>query len=124
MNWKDWHWKEIFISLIIGAALSLGLSSARRCYRVSHPMESHQKTERLLKKFSSKLDLTADQRTKVAAILEAKRQKMEELRAQVHPQFESLRNSTRDEIKSILNADQQKKFDVLDAKMRSRWKRP
>lgn len=115
---------KLFIAVLIGVALGLGAGATMRYYRFCHPMDSHERTEHLLNKFSSKLDLTPEQRTQVAAILEEKRQKIDGLRSQFQPQFESVRNSTRDEIRKILNPDQQKKFDVLDAKMRARWKRP
>jgi Spy/CpxP family protein refolding chaperone len=123
MKWSDLRWMQIFVALSVGVFLGGSFSRGWHRYRMHHPMDGHERVERMLHKLSSKLDLTADQKIKLAAILEEKRLKVEQLRTQTGPQFEAIRESAREEIRKILNLEQQKKFDVLDAKMRERWKR-
>lgn len=77
----------------------------------------------MLNRFSSKLDLTSDQKTQVAAILEDKRRKIAALRDAARPRFEEIRGATRDEIRQVLTADQQQKFDAMQADWDAPWKR-
>lgn len=75
------------------------------------------KKKHMLEKFASELDLTSDQKIKVAAVFESKHKKMLELRDELHPKFEALRKSTQNDIKELLTPEQQKKFDEIH----SRW---
>ena len=75
------------------------------------------KKKHMLEKFASELDLTSEQKTKVAAVFESKHKKMMELRDELRPKFKALRKSTQDDIKVLLTSEQQKKFDEIH----SRW---
>lgn len=75
--------------------------------------------EKMLAHFSSELNLTNDQKTKVAAIFESKHKEMIKIREELHPKFEALRKSTHDEINKILTIEQKAKFEKLDAKFKS-----
>lgn len=79
--------------------------------------------EHLVRKFSRKLDLTSEQRDRVAAILEAKRARLESLRSESGPRFEEIRISARNEIRSVLTPDQQLRFDRMVSKWEERRKR-
>ncbi len=117
-------WKQIVIAAVLGG--SVGFAGAwwalpRICH---HRWGDGQFQHRLLDQFSSELKLTPDQRDKVAAILEAKRQKIETLRAEMRPRFEQIRISTSAEIRQLLTPEQQQRFDVLQAKwdqQRKKW---
>ncbi len=115
-------WKQVVPAFLLGAAAGLLLS---RCCAISafHRHGSGRFEHYLLDQFSSKLQLTEEQRGKVAAILEAKRKKVDALRAEIKPRFEEIRTSTSGEIRQLLNPDQQKKFDQLEAKWSIRRKR-
>lgn len=108
--WKiSWH--QIAISLLIGFALgtAFGQWQARENFRPHWKeggMEQH-----LLNRFDRKLHLSAEQKEKISAILEAKRPEMMAIHAEIQPKFEAIRNATQAEIRNVLTPDQQKKFD-------------
>ena len=113
-------WKQMFIAFVSG--VMVGVVGARWCasYRVHHRWESGQFQTHMLQRFSSKLKLTPEQRTRVAAILDAKRQKIDALRAEIRPRFEEIRTSTAAEIRQLLTPEQQKKFDVMQAEWQAK----
>ena len=117
-------WKQVVPALALGVVA--GFAAAQSCG--PGPWHRHRGgpgefQERMLKEFSAKLHLTPDQHQRVSAILDAKRAKMDALRAEVHPKFDELRSSTRDEIRQLLTPEQQKTFDVMDAKHEQEMRR-
>lgn len=116
------NWHLIAIGLLIGFALGTfygpHLCGNRAPWKHSGSMREH-----MLKRFSSELHLTPEQKEKVGAIFDAKHPQMLALHAEIKPKFEALRQSTKQEIRAVLNADQQQKFDELNAKMEERWKK-
>ncbi len=121
MPWKmSWHY--VVIALLIGVIVGMGVNrfEAQEFYpRTKH---SGKMKERMIERLSSKLDLSAEQKTKVMAIFEAQKPKMMALEKEMHPKFEALRTETDQEIKKVLTPEQQKKFDQVKAKMEARWK--
>lgn len=105
-------WKQVIVSLVIGVFLGSTFS----CWKCKEccpcPFEGGSKKERMLNKFSKKLDLNEEQKTQVSTIFEDKFKKMEELH-----------NAKRDEIRAVLTPDQQSKFDQITAKWETRKKR-
>ena len=117
-------WKHIAASLVIGALIGAALS----CFWTSRQRSSRhgwgeKHYSRTLERFNSGLNLDAEQKTKVAAILEKKRARIKELRAKIHPKFKRLRKATREEIRAILEPAQQKEFDVMQSEWEARWKK-
>ena len=115
-------WHQVAISLLIGfaAGAAFGQWHARENF---HGHWKHgSMREHMLKRFSSELDLTPEQRTQAAALFDAKHPQMLALQAEMKPKFEALRNSTQDDIRKILTPDQLPKFDAMNAKMQERWK--
>ena len=121
--WKI-NWHQVAVSLLIGFALGifLGHSLLRSCAGSPWRHGGNMK-EFMIKRFSSELHLTPEQKTKVAAIFDARHPQMMALHAEIRPKFEALRSSTQTEIRGILTPDQQKKFDELNARMEERWKK-
>ena len=115
-------WKQIVIALVMGALV--GVVGAKWC--ASSHFHRHgergQFQTRMLQRFSSKLNLTPGERTQVAAILEAKRRKIDALRAEIGPRFEDIRTSTSAEIRQLLTPEQQKRFDIMQAEWDARRK--
>jgi Spy/CpxP family protein refolding chaperone len=106
----------LLAGILIGAA---GASWAVAC-RWKTPFH-----ERLLDRFSSTLQLTPQQREQVGAILEAKRQRIDALRAEIRPKFDELRMSTGAEIRALLSPEQQTRFDEMETKRAqqvARWR--
>lgn len=66
---------------------------------------------RLIDRLSHELELSAEQRTKVEAILSARRTKLEELNQDVIARAEKEREAMQGEIRAVLTPEQQKRFD-------------
>jgi protein CpxP len=73
-----------------------------------------------VKEMSAKLNLTADQQTKVKAILEQSHQQMESLmkdqsmsKEDKHARMKSMHDSTHAQIREILTDEQKPKFDAM-----------
>ena len=119
--WK-FHWNQIIISLLIGAALG----SVYGQWHAHEEWRGHWKKggmrQFMLEKFSRKLHLNAEQKAQVAAIFDEKHPQMMALQAEMQPKFRALRESAQSQIRAILNPDQQKKLDEMHAKMEERWK--
>lgn len=73
-----------------------------------------QQYEQVFNRFSSELKLTPDQQPKVKALLDAKRQKMEALRAEMRPRREEIRQAARADIRALLTPEQQPRFDEIE----------
>ena len=112
--------KQLLVTFVFGAIVGVvGMYVSAPSYLHRH-WDSGQFQTRLLQRFSSKLKLAPEQRTQVAAILEAKRQKIDALRADIRPKFEEIRTSTAADIRKLLTLEQQQKFDVMQAEWESR----
>ena len=119
----NYAWKQIIVALVLGGLLGfLGARTLGSYCGYRHHWKPGQFQARLLARFSSKLNLNPEQKTKVATILEAKRQKIEALRAEFRPRFKEIRSSTMDEIRPLLTQEQQQKFDVMNAKWEEKAK--
>ena len=116
-------WKQILAAAMIGVVVgAVGAHRIAPCY-FHRPWGHRDFQARLLERFSSKLKLTAEQRTQVAAILDVKRQKIDALRAEIQPRFKEIRASTAAEIRQLLTLEQQQKFDIMNAEFEAKSKR-
>ena len=112
-------WKQIAVAFVAGiCAGSFVLDRYGPDLGRHHGDDRFQ--QRLLNRFSSKLKLTPDQRSQVAAILESKRQQMDALRKEIRPRFEEIRKTTSAEVSRLLTAEQQEKFNVMQAEQEKR----
>lgn len=114
------HWKQVLPALAAGILLGASVP----IYAGKHFRRSFQNPEkqghRMLERFSRKLDLTAEQKEKVGAVLESSRQRMEALWKEGRPKFDAIRESTNTEIRALLGPEQREKFDKLNARMEAR----
>ena len=105
-------WKQVLLSIIIGFVFGAASykwydkggchggcaksCATNHCERFEHGDGKDSDCKdgdckgKKLEYFSSELNFTEEQKTKVAAILDAKHKKMEELRAETFPKFEAL----------------------------------
>ena len=67
-----------------------------------------------LKGITEKLDLTADQQTKVQPILEAAKPQIVAIHQEAMQKMHTVMNNTLSQIRPMLNADQQKKLDAIE----------
>ena len=116
-------WNHVVVALALGGCVGFFVAHSCAPGTFHHRWGGGRFQQRLLNRFSSKLQLTPEQRSRVAAILEAKRQKMEALRAEIRPRFEELRASTSDEIRRLLTPEQQQRFDVMETEWQTQRKR-
>jgi Spy/CpxP family protein refolding chaperone len=65
----------------------------------------------LVDRLTNELNLTADQQTKIEAVLTASRARVETLQRDVRGRFEAEQRSLRDDIRQVLTPEQQQKFD-------------
>ncbi|MBI2059512.1 MAG: hypothetical protein HYT87_07040 [Nitrospirae bacterium] len=112
-------WKTISASLAVGLLLGAafgwwGHRMRLDSWRGEHPYQ------RLLERFTSRLDLTPEQQRQVGAILEGKRQRVHALRAEVRPRFDDIRHTTDDEIARLLTPGQREQFDTMKARREER----
>jgi len=79
----------------------------------------------LVQRLSRELDLDAQQKTRVEAIVRRSEEEMRTLRQQFRPQFEEILSRGRKEIRAELRPDQQQRFDAMPEErgMRRRWHR-
>ncbi len=111
-------WIKTTLVLLLGFTLGFIASQAARYCGFSCPGKPGHFQERLLAHWTRKLDLTPEQREQVAAILAAKREKMQALRGEFRPRFEEIRASAQQEIRAVLTPQQQVVFD----RMQERWR--
>ena len=67
-----------------------------------------------LKGLTEKLDLTADQQTKVQPILDQAKPQIAAIHQEAMQKMHTVMNSTLSQIRPILNADQQSKLDAIE----------
>jgi Spy/CpxP family protein refolding chaperone len=67
-----------------------------------------------LRGITEKLDLTADQQTKVQPILDAAKPQIAAIHQEAMQKMHTVMNSTLTQIRPMLNADQQKKLDAIE----------
>ena len=67
-----------------------------------------------LKGITGKLDLTADQQTKVQPILDAAKPQIVAIHQEAMQKMHTVMNNTLSQIRPMLNADQQKKLDAIE----------
>ena len=67
-----------------------------------------------LRGITEKLDLTADQQTKVQPILDAAKPQITAIHQEAMQKMHTVMNSTLSQIRPILTADQQKKLDAIE----------
>jgi protein CpxP len=85
--------------------------------RMGHEMGS---VDDHVKELSTKLNLTADQQTKVKAVLEENRQQMQAMmkdesmsRKDKHAKMQGMHDSVHAKVREVLNDDQKTKFDAM-----------
>ncbi len=116
-------WVKNSLLLLIGFLAGVAATgiTLRFCFHPHHPAGAAD-ADRILKRLDSKLGLTADQRDKVAALLNQELPKGDALRQETDGKFKALRESFRAQMRALLNPDQIKKYDEMvaqsDARMR------
>ncbi|PIQ83413.1 MAG: hypothetical protein COV75_07745 [Candidatus Omnitrophica bacterium CG11_big_fil_rev_8_21_14_0_20_63_9] len=117
-------WGQIITAGALGAGLTLAAVRGG-IVRPRYHWNSAQVQAHLLTQLEAKLKLSPEQRTQIAVILDAKRQKIDALRAELRPKFDAVRTSTSADIRQLLTPQQQPAFDALEADWearKARWR--
>lgn len=80
--------------------------------------------EFIARRLGWELELDADQRRQVLAILVATQRELRAVHLQVRPQTEKVIAASNDQIRAVLRPDQQAKYDRLVAERRTAWRQP
>jgi Spy/CpxP family protein refolding chaperone len=116
------HWKHLALTLVIG--WFLGAASGLVIMHICHERDmNHGPSARGRERLYKELDLNADQRTKVEAILQTSRQTLDGLFVETQARIEEVHNNTRAQIRQLLTPAQQAAFDKLHAKWEVKHKR-
>jgi len=112
------------IGVICGTILDKILVSKWRGHRPfdARFIEKRDVSGNMLHRFEKDLDLTAEQKVKISAILEEQKKEMEKLMKDVHPRIEARMNAFREKIRNVLDDKQKEKFDKMVEKHKGREK--
>lgn len=118
------EWRQIITAFALGAIVTMSLESQHRPFRDhGRRMDPEKFQQRMMERFTTKLNLTSDQQQKVSVILSEARIKMQALHNEVAPRFEEVRNSVQAQIREILTADQKLKFEKMSIEDKARFGR-
>lgn len=104
----------VLLVFVLGVALGAltAYLAAGRVWGARPPGESHrEKRARMVEQLSRDLNLTADQRRQLEAILNDMGSKYQALHEQMAPQSEQIRRQGREQIRAILTPEQRPKFE-------------
>ncbi len=114
--------KQLVLFLSLGFFLGVGVSYGVRELR-HH--ERGDRYEKMVERFSEKLNLSSQQEVEVKKLLDDQREKLKAAREEFKPRFEEIREKTHRQIRLILDEGQQKKFDEWESqKAKHRSKKP
>jgi len=98
------------VGLVAGLALGVHYSRWHFARPGLGPDAGPRSEARFVERFSKELNLTVDQKAKLAAILERKRADLKSVRDTVDPKLAKIRRQTSAEIEKILTPDQVRLF--------------
>ncbi len=104
--------------LVVGIAGELVYLIHTHHYIPSHPGKSM--TQRLVDRLDRELKLDPQQRTKIEAIVEARRRRIDTIWSSVRPAVMQEIDATNAEIEKVLKPDQLEKFKAIETRMRNR----
>jgi Spy/CpxP family protein refolding chaperone len=92
--------------------------------RVNFSQDVHPSRNQVIDDLTHKLELTPEQQTKLASIVDDTRSKWDALYAPLEPEKERIRLEGRQRIRALLTPDQQKKYDVFTQHLDEQRKKP
>ena len=119
-------WFALFVLAVFGVGLASGVLLGRQMIAPPPPFEGPAgpfgmggrgrgpgpgARGDLLLRLTEELQLSSDQQAQVRAVLETRRERLEQMQTEVHDRFEREQASLRDEIRKVLTPGQQQKFE-------------
>jgi hypothetical protein len=121
----------LYVGLVFASGVVLGIFG-HSLYAVSTIVGSTKSKnpeefrKRVIAEYRSRLKLSEDQVTKLNAIMDETRARVEETRQKMHPAYQKIRAEQDDKIRQLLSAEQQTEFDRMhkEREERQRQKQP
>ena len=117
-------------ALLLGGMFVLGLAcgalgtAAFTLHRFQRGGFSHERMERMVvRRMSRRLDLDADQRRTLEAVVHKTRLRLEQVHDEVAPKIESILDDACQELRPSLSAEQQTKLETIRAEANDRLRR-
>ncbi len=112
----------------LAAAFCFGLLAGAAAYglwvrQVHTPRDPAKRTDRILKKFSARLDLNADQQKKIRVLIGRRHEHIKTVRGQFSAKNKASLEATRKGIKALLSAEQRERFQKMTSEWDARRKR-
>ena len=105
--------KKNLLAVVTASAIALGGFIITQAQADSGSGCGHGPHAFSLREFTDKLNLTADQRTKVQPILDQTRPQIAAIHQEAMQKMKTLIDGAVSQIRPLLTADQQKKFDAI-----------
>lgn len=109
-------WKVILASLVLffaGVGTGFFAADSRTKDRQDFSGRPHVSMRDIVQRMESRLELSAEQKEKVSAILQARREQMHALMNEVRPQIKAAEKAMREKIEALLSEEQRAKFDEV-----------
>lgn len=112
------RWKiALYVGLVFLSGAVLGAFS-HRLYTISgvsanSPRNPEEFRKRYMEEMKSRLKLTADQVTKLSAILDETRARVRSTRESIEPEIRKIRDEQQEKVHQILSAEQRPEYDKM-----------
>jgi len=113
MDTMKWKVRATVVFLMLTTFLGGVLAEKYLLARASEKPVEPNPREEVLKVYSSRLNMTDEQKAEMGRILDETSGKYTELRKSMKPQFDEIRDGARQRIRAMLNPEQQPKYDEL-----------
>ncbi len=111
-------WKTLLVGFLVGLLAGAGWGAWYAGERGGRWDRSERREERILKRFTSELDLTPEQRSAVEELLRGQREQIKSVRDELKPRMDAIRETTRAQIRGLLKSEQIEKFERFEEKRR------
>jgi hypothetical protein len=116
-----------YIGLVFACGGVLGVFGDR-LYSASSVSAKREKNseefrKRVIADYRSRLHLSDDQVTRLNAIMDETRARVEETRQKLHPTYQKIRAEQNEKIRQLLSSDQQAEFDKMHKEREERQQR-
>ncbi len=113
------HLAAVFCFGLLAGAAAYGLWARQ----VHAPRDPAKRTDRILKKLSARLDLSADQQKKIRTLIERRQEYARAAHKKYADKNKAALESTRKEIRALLSSEQKDRFQKMTSEWDARRKR-